>query len=95
MGLGFVKGFELKTGAIASTIAHDSHNIVVIGTNEEDMALACNRLREIGGGNVLCNGKEVTSELELPIAGLMSDNGMDYEMIKQKEISYEFRTAER
>jgi len=86
MGLGFVKGFGLNTGAIASTIAHDSHNIVVIGTNEEDMARACNRLREIGGGIVLCNGKEVTSELELPIAGLMSDKGLDYVMRKQKEM---------
>ncbi|MEA2051245.1 MAG: adenine deaminase [Euryarchaeota archaeon] len=86
MGLGFVKGFGLKTGAIASTIAHDTHNIVVIGTNEEDMALACNRLKDIGGGIVLCNGKEVTSELKLPIAGLMSDNGLDYVMRKQKEM---------
>jgi adenine deaminase len=86
MGLGFVKGFGLKTGAIASTIAHDSHNIVVIGTNEEDMALACNRLKDIGGGIVLCNGKEVTSELKLPIAGLMSDKGLDYVMRKQKEM---------
>ncbi|MGB3459570.1 MAG: adenine deaminase [Halobacteriota archaeon] len=86
MGLGFVKGFGLKTGAIASTIAHDSHNIVVIGTNEEDMALACNRLKDIGGGIVLCNGEEVTSELKLPIAGLMSDKGLDYVMRKQKEM---------
>nr|AAU83786.1 adenine deaminase [uncultured archaeon GZfos33H6] len=86
MGLGFVKGFGLKTGAIASTIAHDSHNIVVIGTNEEDMALACNRLKAIGGGIVLCNGEEVTSELKLPIAGLMSDKGLDYVMRKQKEM---------
>jgi adenine deaminase len=86
MGLGFVKGFGLKTGAVASTIAHDSHNIVVIGTNEEDMALACNRLKEIGGGIVLCNGNEVTSELELPIAGLMSDKELDYVILKQKEL---------
>ena len=86
MGLGFVKGFGLKTGAIASTIAHDSHNIVVIGTNGEDMALACNRLKDIGGGIVLCNGEEVTSELKLPIAGLMSDKGLDYVMRKQKEM---------
>ncbi|HID20129.1 MAG TPA: hypothetical protein EYP28_04230 [Methanophagales archaeon] len=86
IGLGFVKGFGLKTGAVASTIAHDSHNIVVIGTNEEDMALACNRLKAIGGGIVLCNGNEVTSELELPIAGLMSDKELDYVIIKQKEL---------
>ncbi len=85
-GLGFVKGFGLKTGAVASSIAHDSHNIVVIGTNEKDMTFACNRLREIGGGIVLCSGCEVKSELELPIAGLMTDKGLDYVLKKQKEM---------
>jgi len=86
IGLGFVKGFGLKGGALASTIAHDSHNIVVIGTNEADMAFACNRLKAIGGGIVLCCGREVTCELELPIAGLMSDKGLDYVIKKQKEL---------
>ena len=86
IGLGFIKGFGLKTGAVASSIAHDSHNIVVIGTNEEDMAFACNRLKEIGGGIVLCSGCGVKSELELPIAGLMSDKKLDYVARKQKEM---------
>ena len=86
IGLGFVKGFGLKTGAVASSIAHDSHNIVVIGTNEADMAFACNRLKEIGGGIVLCSGREVMSELKLPIAGLMTDKGLDYVAKKQKEM---------
>jgi adenine deaminase len=86
IGVGFVKGFGLKTGAVASSIAHDSHNIVVIGTNEADMAFACNRLKEIGGGIVLCSGCELKSEMELPIAGLMSDKGLDYETKKQKEM---------
>ncbi len=86
IGLGFLKGFGLKTGAVASSIAHDTHNIVVIGTNEEDMAFACNRLNEMGGGIVLCSGCEVKSELELPIAGLMSDKGLDYVARKQKEL---------
>ena len=86
IGLGFVKGFGLKTGAVASSIAHDSHNIVVIGTNEADMACACNRLKEIGGGIVLCSGREVMSELKLPIAGLMTDKGLDYVAKKQKEL---------
>jgi adenine deaminase len=86
IGLGFVKGFGLKTGAVASSIAHDSHNIVVIGTNEEDMAFACNRLKEIGGGIVLCSGSEVKSELALPIAGLMSDKTLDYVAQKQREL---------
>ena len=86
IGLGFVKGFGLKMGAVASSIAHDSHNIVVIGTNEADMACACNRLKEIGGGIVLCSGREVMSELKLPIAGLMTDKGLDYVAKKQKEM---------
>ena len=86
IGLGFVKGFGLKTGAVASSIAHDSHNIVVIGTNEADMACACNRLKEIGGGIVLCSGREVMSELELPIAGLMTDKRLDYVVRNQKEL---------
>ncbi|MBE0516040.1 MAG: adenine deaminase [Methanophagales archaeon] len=86
IGVGFVKGFCLKTGAVASSIAHDSHNIIVIGTNEEDMALACNRLQEIGGGIVLCTGSEVMSELALPIAGLMSDKALDYVAHKQREL---------
>lgn len=86
IGLGFVKGFGLKTGAVASSIAHDCHNIVIIGTNEAEMAFACNRLKEIGGGIVLCSGCEVKSELELPIAGLMTDKGLDYAARKQKEM---------
>ncbi len=86
IGLGFVKGFGLKSGAVASTIAHDSHNIVVIGTNEADMAFACNRLKAIGGGIVLCSGCTVKSELELPIAGLMSAKGLDYVIKKQKAL---------
>jgi len=86
IGLGFVKGFGLKTGAVASSIAHDSHNIVVIGANEADMAFACNRLKEIGGGIVLCDGNTVTSELALPIAGLMSNETLDYVAQKQREL---------
>ena len=86
IGLGFVKDFGLKTGAVASSIAHDSHNIVVIGTNETDMACACNRLKEIGGGIVLCSGREVMSELKLPIAGLMTDKGLAYVVRNQKEL---------
>ena len=86
IGLGFLKGFGLKKGAVASSIAHDSHNIVVIGTNEADMAFACNHLKEIGGGIVLCSGSEVKSELELPIAGLMTNKGLDYVARRQKEM---------
>ncbi|MFC4172202.1 adenine deaminase [Microvirga sp. GCM10011540] len=73
IGLGFVKGFGLKRGAIASSVGHDSHNICVVGADDSDMAVAVNRLREIQGGFVVVSDGTVRAELALPIAGLMSD----------------------
>lgn len=72
MALGLVRGFRLIKGAVASSVSHDSHNIIVIGTNDQDMASACNRLRETGGGIVIFSDGKVLSELPLEIAGLMS-----------------------
>ncbi|ATN35150.1 adenine deaminase [Rhizobium sp. ACO-34A] len=69
---GFVQGFDLKKGAIASTVGHDSHNICVVGVSEDDMALAANRLGEIKGGFVVVEDGKVTGEIPLPVAGLMS-----------------------
>ncbi|MEQ9673701.1 MAG: adenine deaminase [Roseovarius indicus] len=69
---GFVRGFELKEGAIASTVCHDHHNIVCVGMDYGDMALAANRLSELEGGFVVTRGGEVLAELALPVAGLMS-----------------------
>ena len=69
---GFVHGFGLKAGAIASTVSHDSHNICVVGTSDEDIAVAANRLGEIEGGFVVVRDGKVLAELSLPIAGLMS-----------------------
>ncbi len=69
---GFVRGFALKRGAIASTVCHDHHNIAVVGTDYADMALAANRLAEIEGGFVVAEGGAVRAELALPVAGLMS-----------------------
>ncbi|WP_347312318.1 adenine deaminase [Defluviimonas sp. SAOS-178_SWC] len=69
---GFVKGFGIKAGAIASTVCHDHHNIAVVGADYADMALAANRLSEIEGGFVVAKGGEVLAELALPVAGLMS-----------------------
>ena len=69
---GFVQGFGLKKGAIASTVGHDSHNICVVGVSEDDMALAANRLGEINGGFVVVEDGRVTGEIALPVAGLMS-----------------------
>ena len=69
---GFVKGFGLKAGAIASTVCHDHHNIAVVGADYADMALAANRLGQIEGGFVVAQGGKVLAELALPVAGLMS-----------------------
>ncbi len=69
---GFVRGFGLKRGAIASTVCHDHHNIAVVGADYDDMALAANRLGEIEGGFVVVEGGKVLAELALPVAGLMS-----------------------
>ena len=73
MGIGFAFGFGLKKGAIATTVGHDSHNLSVVGTNDEDMAVAVNRLREIGGGLIVVSDGEVRATVPLAIAGLMSD----------------------
>jgi adenine deaminase len=77
MGIGFVGGFGLKRGAVASTVAHDSHNLLIMGTNDADMAFAGNVLHKCGGGMVaVCDGK-VLALVELPIAGLMSDKPVE------------------
>jgi adenine deaminase len=72
MATGFVQGFGLKKGAIASTVGHDSHNICVVGASDEDMAIAVNRLSDIKGGFVVVEGGRITGEIALPVAGLMS-----------------------
>ncbi len=69
---GFVKGFGLQRGAIASTVCHDHHNIAIVGADYADMAMAANRLGEIEGGLVVVEGGRVLAELALPVAGLMS-----------------------
>jgi adenine deaminase len=72
VGLGFVRGFGLNRGAIASSVAHDSHNIVVVGTSDEDMAAAVEEIIKMGGGQVVAVSGEVRAAVPLPIAGLMS-----------------------
>ena len=72
IGRGFVTGFGMRQGAIASSVGHDSHNICVVGMDDDDMAVAVNRLREIGGGFAVADGGRVVAELALPLAGLMS-----------------------
>lgn len=72
VGIGFVRGFGLQQGAFASSVAHDAHNVVVAGVNDEDMACCVRRISEIGGGVVVCDRGKVLGEMQLEIAGLMS-----------------------
>jgi adenine deaminase len=73
IGLGFVRGSGLDRGALASTVAHDAHNIVVVGMADDDMTRAVQRLGELGGGIVVVDGGEIAGELPLPVAGLLAD----------------------
>ncbi len=76
IGLALVENFQLKNGAIASSVAHDSHNIIVIGDNDEDIMVAINELKRAEGGITICSQGEVLKTLELPIAGLISKLSM-------------------
>ena len=86
VGLGLVKGFGLKRGALASTVAHDSHNLIVIGTNDEDMLAAARELQRIGGGICIADGGEITASLALPVGGLMTNEPAQAVADKQAEI---------
>jgi adenine deaminase len=77
VGLGLVRGFRLKSGAIASTVAHDAHNAVVVGVKDDDMLRAVRRLSETGGGVVVIDRGIVRAELKLPVAGLVSDASLE------------------
>ena len=83
-GYGFLKGFGIKRGALAQTVAHDAHNLLVVGTSDEDMALAANTLIRQGGGLVAVRDGEILGNVALPIAGLMSDRPLQ-EMSKAVE----------
>jgi len=72
VGLGLIRGFGLESGAIASSIAHDSHNIIVLGTNSSDMKIAVEKIAEIQGGIVIANNQKIVDFIELPIGGLIS-----------------------
>ena len=72
-GIGYIRGIGIQRGAIASSVSHDSHNLIVIGASEKDMTVAANRVRELGGGNVVAVDGKVLAEMPLPVAGLMSD----------------------
>lgn len=73
IGIGYIQGYGLKSGAVATSISHDSHNIIVVGTNEADMAAAVNRVVELNGGIVVLDGGASVAEVPLSIAGIMSE----------------------
>jgi len=85
-GLGLVRGFGLRRGAIASTVAHDAHNVVVVGMSDAAMAAAVRRLANIGGGIVVVDGAQVLAELPLPVAGLLSDAPLDDVVARSRAI---------
>ena len=77
VGVGFVRGFKLQRGALGSTVAHDAHNVVVVGTNDADILCAIRELERLQGGQVAVVAGEVKAELGLPVAGLVSDQPLD------------------
>jgi adenine deaminase len=90
-GVGLVENFNLRGGAIATTIAHDSHNIIVIGDSDSDMALAVNEIKRLQGGIVIASNGKIKGALPLPIAGLMSPDSMESvaeQHMALKEIAY-------
>lgn len=92
IGLGIVKGFGFKEGAIATTIAHDSHNIVATGTNDEDILMAIDALKTMNGGLVIVKKGELIASLSLLIAGLLSDQ--DFRTVNQGLLKLKQELAE-
>ena len=86
-GLGFVRGLGLRRGALASTVAHDSHNLIVVGANDSDMVVAANVLRELGGGLVVVRGGRVEAQLPLPVGGLMSAASLERVVELKKQVN--------
>ena len=82
IGLGIVKGLGLKEGAIATTVAHDSHNLIIAGVNDSDILFAANEIKSIQGGLVVVKNGEVLADLQLPIAGLISP--LSYQEVFEK-----------
>jgi len=73
IGLGLIRGYGIRHGAVAISVAHDSHNIIVVGVNDEDMGIAVERLITVGGGAILVRGGNILEEMPLPLGGIMSD----------------------
>lgn len=92
MGLGILRGFDIHSGAIATTVGHDSHNLIVCGDNDADMLAAVDVLEECGGGYAVVQNGEVLAKLALPIAGLMSDAPLDSILSRQQALQQAART---
>lgn len=88
VGVGLVQGFGLKRGALASTVAHDSHNLIVTGVNDEDMLAAAVALQQVGGGLAVVVDGEVKALLPLPLAGLMSDQNTEFVQHKLQQLNF-------
>ena len=86
VGLGVLEGLPLKNGAIAATVGHDSHNLIVAGDNDRDMLRAIDALEQAGGGYAVVGGGELLALLELPVAGLMSEAPLEEILRKQREL---------
>ena len=91
IGKAFMAGFDLKYGAVASSVGHDNHNILVLGTNFEDMAAAVNRVAELGGGQVAVHDGAVTAEVAFPVLGLMSDDSAENVAEAKRKLNAEIR----
>ncbi len=91
IGKAYIRGFGLKRGAFASSVAHDAHNIISVGTNDEDICLAVNRIAELNGGIVVTDGNSIRAELQLNIAGLMSEEKAEVVADKIDRIHDEIR----
>ncbi len=90
-GVGILKGYGIQNGAIATSVCHDSHNVIVVGDNDADMVLACERIAAIGGGYVIAHGGKIVGELPLEIMGLITNKPheeVDGKVKEMKEIAY-------
>lgn len=87
VGVGFVKGFNFTKGAIGISMAHDHHNIVLIGTNDQDLSVAANAIHDLQGGLVVVDNQEVIAQMHLPIGGLMSEKSADQVIVEFEKMN--------
>ena len=87
IGLGLIQGYDIKNGAVATTIAHDSHNLIVLGDNDQDMLLAINELKNIGGGITMVSSGSVIESLPLEIGGIMTEKTIEFINTKLKKMN--------